>query len=103
MVAHLSHPLNSLGATLSRLFRPSAPPPSPAPLERAIGPFDCFRSQPLAHLHDPLPAFVAASPVAQKYRALLGNLNWTHFPERPTDRPWPGQDHALRASFVAAY
>ena len=26
-----------------------------------------------------------------------------HFPERPTDRPWPGSDPAPRASFVVAY
>jgi hypothetical protein len=103
MVTHLTIPLNSLGATLSRLFHPPAPPRSPDPLEHTIGPFDCVHPQPLAHPHAPLPAFVAACPVAQKYRTLLGSLDWAHFPERPTDRPWPGSDPAPRASFVAAY
>lgn len=104
MVAHLSSPLNSLAAALVRRFPRLAPPPrSPELLPSPIGPFDCFRLQPLAHPHAPLPAFVAACPVAQKYRALLGSLDWAHFPERPTDRPWPGSDPAPRASFVAAY
>jgi hypothetical protein len=103
MVAHLTAPLTSLGANLQRLFhQPSAPRP-PDRFEYAIAPFDCFRPQPLAHPHAPLPAFVAACPVAQKYRALLSSLDWVHFPERPTDRPWPNSDPAPRASFVAAY
>jgi hypothetical protein len=103
MVAHLTAPLTCLGTTLQRLFyQPNAPRPSD-PLEPAIGPFDCFRPQPLAHPHAPFPAFVAACPVAQKYHALLGSLDWPHFPERATDRPWPGSDPAPRASFVAAY
>lgn len=103
MVTHLPPSLNAVGTTLRRLLhRPVLVcPPEPAP--GPIGPFDCFRPQPLAHPHDPLPAFVAACPVAQKYHALLGNLDWAHFPERPTDRVWPGSDPAPRASFVAAY
>ncbi|HEY0739777.1 MAG TPA: transposase [Herpetosiphonaceae bacterium] len=51
----------------------------------------------------PLPAIVAACPVAQKYHALIGPLDWGHFPERSTDRPWPGPRPQLRAPFVAAY
>jgi hypothetical protein len=50
-----------------------------------------------------LPAFVAACPVAQRYLALLGPLDWAHFPERPTDRLWPGKAPAPRAPYVAAY
>jgi hypothetical protein len=104
MVAHLTVPFNHLGSALGRLFpRPAPPldlPPSPS---IPIGPFDCFRSQPLAQPQVALPAFVAACPVAQKYRTLLGALDWAHFPERPGDRPWPGSDPAPRASFVAAY
>ena len=42
-------------------------------------------------------------PVARKYLDLLGPLDWDHFPERPTDRPWPGKPPAPRAPFVAAY
>ncbi len=51
----------------------------------------------------PLPRWVAADPVVQKYRALLGSLPWADVPERPTDRPWPGPTPAPRVSFVAAY
>ena len=60
MVAHLTSPLNSLGSTLGRLFHLPAPPPAPISRDLTIGSFDCFRPQPLAHPHAPLPAFVAA-------------------------------------------
>lgn len=50
----------------------------------------------------PLP-FVTACPVAQKYTTLLAPLDWAHFPERSTDRPWPGPRPQPRAPFVAAY
>jgi hypothetical protein len=58
---------------------------------------------PLVHPTVPLPAWVATDPVVQKYRALLGDLPWHRFPERPTDRPWPGPTPQPRAPFVAAY
>ena len=104
MVAHLSSPLYSLGAALRHLFPRFAPSPrSPDQLDIPNGPFACFHPQPLTHPHAPLPAFVLACPVAQKYRTLLGALDWAHFPERPTDRNWPGSDPAPRAWFVAAY
>jgi hypothetical protein len=67
------------------------------PLPRGPRPF------PLAPSTLPDPAFVAACPVAQKYRALLGPLDWVHFPERSTDRAWPGPRPQPRAPFVAAY
>jgi hypothetical protein len=38
-----------------------------------------------------------------KYRALLGDLPWAAFPERSTDRAWPGPSPDPRAPFVAAY
>ena len=57
---------------------------------------------PLAHPDQPLPAWVAADPVVQKCRALVGALPWHQFPERPTDRPWPGPAPDPRAPFVAA-
>jgi len=38
---------------------------------------------PLTHPDAPLPAWVADDPVVQKYRALLGELPWHQFPERP--------------------
>ena len=60
----------------------------------------------LAQLAQPgtsLPAFVSACPVAQRYLALLGSLAWDHFPERPTNRAWPGKVPAPRAPYVAAY
>lgn len=49
-----------------------------------------------------LPEFVRNCPVAIKYLCLLGDLDWTHFPERPTGRAWPGPTPAPRAPFVAA-
>lgn len=58
---------------------------------------------PLTHPEAVLPAWVADDPVVQKYRALLGDLPWAQFPERPTDRPWPGPTPAPRAPFVAAF
>ncbi len=73
MVAHLSSPLNSLGAALGRLFPRRAPcEGSRESLPNPIGPFDCGRPQPFAHPHDPLPAFVAACPVDQK----ISRLAW---------------------------
>jgi hypothetical protein len=67
--------------------------PSPAP--------DCLC--PLKQLDHPLPAWVANDPIVQKYRDLLGSLPWASFPERPSDRPFPGPDPQLRAPFVAAF
>jgi hypothetical protein len=51
----------------------------------------------------PLPAFVQACPIAHRYLDLLGTLDWEHFPERPTNRPWPGKAPATRAPYAAAY
>ena len=87
MIAVLSPTFNRLQAIFTG--RPHAAP--------ADDPF------PLAHPDAPLPAWVAADPVVQKYRALLGPLPWAQFPERPTDRPWPGPQPAPRAPFVAAF
>ena len=58
---------------------------------------------PLCQPDAALPAWVQADPVVQKYRALLGDLPWRQFPERPTDRPWPETAPEPRAPFVAAY
>ncbi len=58
---------------------------------------------PLAHPDAPLPAWVASDPIVQEYRALLGDLLWATFPERPTDRTWPGPAPDPRVPFVAAY
>ncbi|NTW97779.1 MAG: hypothetical protein HGB28_04430 [Oscillochloris sp.] len=58
---------------------------------------------PLCQPDAALPAWVAADPVVQKYRALLGDLPWGQFPERPTDHPWPGPRPQPRAPFVAAF
>ncbi len=91
MIAVLATPFNRLNATLSRWRH--APHGCPPPAE----PF------PLAHLDTPLPAWVAADPVVAKYRALLGALPWRQFPERSTERPWPGPQPDPRAPFVAAY
>jgi hypothetical protein len=50
-----------------------------------------------------LPTFVRQSPVALKYLRLLGPLDWEHFPERDSHRPWPGPQPQPRAPFVAAF
>jgi hypothetical protein len=52
---------------------------------------------------DQLPPFVQACPVALKYLRLLGELDWEHFPERATNRAWPGPQPQPRAPFVAAF
>lgn len=73
---------------------PSAPPA--IPLQRPS----------LAQLARPgaiLPDFVAKCAVARKYLDLLGALGWDRFPERPTQRAWPGQAPAPRAPYVASY
>ena len=48
-----------------------------------------------------LPDFVKASPVAQRYLALLGPLDWAHLPERNLQRNW-GQTTIPYAAFIAA-
>ena len=73
-----------------------APPPPPVPLVRP-------NLSVLARPEAVLPQFVQDCPVAQKYRHLLADLAWAQFPERPTNRPWPGPQPAPRAPFVAAY
>src|SRR5881394_1683328 len=86
MVTYLKAPFNRLRTVLRH--PPVRPPDAPCPL---------------AHPAAPLPAWVAADPLVQEYRALLGDLPWAQFPERPTDRPWPGPQPDPRAPFVAAY
>ena len=89
MLRDLVAPFNRLRAALRRAPCPSVPPVD----------VTC----PLAQPDAPLPAWVARDPVVQKYRALLGDLPWQHFPERPTDRPWPGPQPDRRAPFAAAF
>jgi len=89
MVLDFTAPFNRLRAALRR---PPACPPAPPDVP-------C----PLTHPDAPLPAWVADDPVVQKYRTLLGDLPWDRFPERTTDRPWPGPKPDPRVSFVAAY
>jgi hypothetical protein len=73
-----------------------APPAPIIPLQRPhLAALACPDAQ--------LPAFVTQCAVARKYLALLGPLDWAHFPERPTHRPWPGKAPAPRAPYVAAY
>jgi hypothetical protein len=90
MIAGFTPLLNRLRAALRRSpVRPPDPPPA-APM-------------PLTHPDLPLPAWVVADPVVQEYRVLIGDLPWASFPERPTDRIWPGPAPARRAPFAAAY
>ncbi len=91
MVVPFRQIINRLVANL----RPAPPCPSVASL-----PDDPC---PLIHPAAPLPAWVADDPVVLKYLALLGALPWSQFPERPTDRPYPGPLPQPRAPFVAAY
>ena len=89
MLLDFTAPFNRLRAALRpRPPCPPAPPDIPCPLTRP---------------HAPLPAWVADDPVVAKYRALLGDLSWHQFPERATDRPWPGPQPERRAPFAAAY
>ncbi|MBK9715722.1 MAG: hypothetical protein IPO81_31235 [Kouleothrix sp.] len=89
MLLDLLAPLNRLRAILRPA--PVCPPSLPDVL--------C----PLLHPQAPLPTWVAADPVVQKYRVLLGDLPWAAFPERPTDHPWPGPQPQPRAPFAAAF
>jgi hypothetical protein len=57
----------------------------------------------LAQPETDLPRFVVDCAVAGKYLELLGPLDWANFPERPTNRAWPGPTPAPRAPFVAAF
>ncbi|NNJ13744.1 hypothetical protein EKD04_025805 [Chloroflexales bacterium ZM16-3] len=89
MVAPFRHIINRLVATLR-------PVPATTPV---VPESPC----PLAQPDAVLPAWVADDPVVQKYRALLGDLPWGQFPERPADRPYPGPLPQPRVSFAAAY
>lgn len=76
------------------------PPPTPtAPLPK----HHPSLSQLAALPPDQLPTWVRQSPLAMKYIALLGELDWAHFPERRENRMWPGPKPHSRAPFVAAY
>lgn len=57
----------------------------------------------LARTEALLPQFVRESDVAMRYLALLGSLDWDHFPERDRKRPWPGPEPHPRAAYVAAF
>lgn len=94
MLPYLRFTCNRLRAAFRRPHPvPSAPALDPPPDDPL----------PLAHPDAPLPAWVAQDLVVQKYRALLGVLPWQQFPERPSDRPWPGPQPDPRAPFVAAF
>lgn len=88
--------VNIMGATrairrgLLRLLRESVPLERPS-LDRLAAPGYA------------LPSFVRSCPVAMRYLRMLGQVPWSAFPERPTDRPWPGRQPAPRAAFAAAY
>ncbi len=72
------------------------PPAQPLPLLRP--PLNQLAQSPLL-----IPHRIQECAVAMKYLALLGDLPWDQFPERPTDRPWPGQTPYPRAPIVAAF
>ncbi len=91
MLPDLHASFNRLCAALRRSPQPPPAPPTSLPT--------CSLALPLTAL----PTWVAQDPLVCKYHALLGSLPWQQFPERPTDRPWPGPHPDPRASFVAAY
>lgn len=93
MVPHPGPFFNRLLNPLRRLVAPPPLPPVPPPDHPC----------PLLLPDAPLPAWVASDPVVLKYRALLGDLPWADFPERATDRPWPGSPPIPRAPVVAAF
>lgn len=74
---------------------PSAPPA--LPLERPD------LAQLAAMEEEALPALIRQSPTALRHLRLLGDLDWTHFPERAENRAWPGPTPAPRAPFAAAF
>jgi hypothetical protein len=89
MLLDLSTSFKRLRATLWR--QPLCPPVAPEPA--------CpFKQPDLA-----LPSWVASDPIVAHYRALIGDLPWADFPERSTERAWPGPCPDPRAPFVAAY
>ncbi len=90
---------NRLALALAALRGQGAPTPQPAPGIPLVRPDLARLAQPEAAL----PAFVAQDAVTRKYLDLLGPLDWAHFPERPTNHPWPGPTPAPRAPYVAAY
>jgi hypothetical protein len=94
MVAHPTALFNRLVAPLRQFLAPPVCPPAVPPPDDPC---------PLMHPEAPLPAWVEADPVVQKYRALLGDLPWPAFPERPTDQPFPGPMPDPRGPFVAAF
>src|SRR5262245_24627149 len=85
MLPDFTAPFKRLRVTLW----PPAPPPSQPP------DLPC----PLTHPDAPLPSWVEADPIVQKYRTLLGALPWVAFPERPPDRAYPGPAPDPRAPF----
>jgi len=89
MLTQLSHRLTSWWP----VWRQASQPTSGVPLVRPhLG--ELAQQAP-----SQLPSFVCESAAAQKYLALLGGLNWAHFPETPHRMGPQGAPHA---PFVAA-
>jgi len=97
MIAVCATFFNQLQTRLRRALHWSPPVLDTLPLHPPTTPL------PLAQPDALLPAFVAACPVAQHYRALLGDLAWAQFPDLPPDRTWSRPERVSRAAFVAAY
>jgi hypothetical protein len=82
----------------------SAPPPTlHAPPSPPAVPLQRPNLSRLAQPGTALPLFVRESAPAMKALALLGPLDWDHFPERDPHRAWPGPQPLPRAPFVAAF
>lgn len=93
MIAHLWQPFNRLCQHIQQRFEPPTPPPT----------FPTLSVLPLTQPFTMLPPAVQACPIAARFYALLAPLPWATFPERSTERPWPGSPPRPRAPFVAAY
>ena len=57
----------------------------------------------LAQAKTLLPQFVRECRTATRYLALLGPLDWEHFPQRDPHRAWPGPKPHPRAAYVGAF
>jgi hypothetical protein len=87
----------------NRLAHSALPPTLPAPPSPAAVPLQRPNLTRLAQPGADLPLFVRESKPAMKALALLGPLDWDHFPERDPHRAWPGPRPLPRAPFVASF
>ena len=88
---------NRLGGVLTSPLSPSTSFPDALPLSRP--PLSQLARLPVTML----PKLVQDCPKSLEFLALLGDLDWEHFPERRTNRAWPGPTPAPRAPYAPAF